>query len=205
MIESALFTNIEEAYLSDDYQKVLILWERHKRNYSFAFENPYDRKLLQAIVVSYSELNRTKESIYYINKFIHFLKNQKSGLNIYSEDVEFYFLAKSSIFSRERKRFDEYKTLREYVMLGGKSNKLIKSLNEVEGFLFQSYRQFNLYFIYVFIGVIILNNVFRFTAHSPINPLIMKSIVVIGLVWIGVNYLSKNFSRKLFKILIDIF
>jgi len=205
MAESTLFTDIEKAYLSDNYQEVITIWEKHKKNYSVNFETQNDRKILQALVVSYSELNRTEESIYYINKYIHFLKKQKNNLNGYSEDIDFYFLAKSSIYSRERKRLYEYKTLHEYIRLGGKNDKLIKSFREVEDFLFQSYRKFNLYFTYVFIGVIILNNIFRFTVQTPINPSIMTLIVVIGLLWIGINYLSKDFSRKLFKILIDAF
>ncbi|NJM15620.1 MAG: hypothetical protein HC896_09840 [Bacteroidales bacterium] len=118
MIETALFTNIEEAYLSDDYQKVVAVWEQHKQNYSFAFENLQDRKLLQALVVSYSELNRIKESVYYINRYIRFLRAQKGNLNEYSDDIDFYFSAKSSIYSKERKWFYEYRTLREYVGLG---------------------------------------------------------------------------------------
>lgn len=203
MKDNVFFNDIEKAYLSNHYQDVIDIWINYKENYSLSFNEEIDKKILQAIVLSYFKLGKPKESIYYIDKYISFIKNHRDFINV--EDLDFYFLVKSSIYSKQKKRVLEYNTLREYIKLGGGDKNLLKSFCEVEEFLYFIYMKFNLYFIYSFIVLIITNNFFRVLLHASINPIIMISIVIVGLLWICANYLSKNLSKTLFKGLMNIF
>lgn len=199
MAENCLFNDVEKHFFSDDYQAVIAIWEKNKKLYTFSFEDDNDRKILKALVVSYNELNRINESIFYINKFIHFFKKQKIKPNEYYDDMDFFYLSKSSIYVKERKIFCGYKTLKEYIHLGGENGDLIKSFHLLDDLLFQSYRRFNLYFVYVFIGVIILNNILKYASQIQINSIFMISFDVVGLLWIGINCLSQSLSKKIYN------
>src|SRR3989304_1887948 len=146
------FSSIEKAYFEDNYKKVIEEWETINKahKYFFSWQSEKEIKVLQALVVSYSELGAYKKSINYANIYIQQFENIKKGDKKNWDDLNFYFLAKVSNLAKQKKWIKEYQTLLKYKQKGGKDNNLINTLKSLEEKLFNEYKKCNLYFIYIF-------------------------------------------------------
>lgn len=196
-----LFLSIESAYFEDNYRKVVEEWETINKahEYSFSWQSENEIKILQALVVSYSELGDYNKSINYANIYIQQFGNIEKGDTRNWEDLNFYFLTKVTNLAKQRKWVKEYQTLLDYKRKGGKDDNLINILKPLEEKLFNKYKKCNLYFIYIFIGIIIANNILRYYSNAQVNETFMLIFSTIGVLWILSNFFSNELSLKIFR------
>lgn len=200
-----IYSAIEEAYLNDNYDKVIQAWEsRSGSNIYHSLSEDYERNLLQALIKSYSEVEYYSKSNKYVNIFILKLqKEQHLPSNDIVDDLNFCFLAKTSNLEKQKKRRKEYKALFQYVKMGGKKEILINRYKLLESNLFQRFRRFNLYFSIVFVFIVLLNRLLSIYGKG-INHWFMLILSIIGVLWISLNIISRKLSLHILRNILTI-
>jgi len=194
MNANSLFCQINQHHEIAEDQLVINLWEENRRELDLNEES--DQKLCDILSHSYLELGKYKESLFFINKKIDFIRAQKSsGVNVDSFSLDFCSNMKIEIYNRQENIYLKYLTLREYVRLGGENVDLINYYKLTFETLFNKIIEPIFYcFCFLYSCVIIIHHSFSF---NLVPKGIYISLVFLGFCFIILFGFFKSWIKRL--------
>lgn len=199
MSDNDLYDKIEELYLENRYNDIIEIENTHKE---IDFFNPLHKdfdELAEIFAVAYIELNMFNKAITVIDLYIKNMNRKMIDDLEYQDDLTTFLKFKIEVNQKQNALIKEFKSILEYIKLGGKDNDILSLKPDVENELFARYTKINGVIMYGSIGLILLCTLnIHFWGKSIL--LILSFIVIY---WYLINFIFKKMAKKIYKRLLN--
>jgi len=180
MDDSNIYNKIKELYIEDQYKEIIEI-KNANRDIDFLNPNQVDYiQLAEIIAVSYIELNLFKDALVVIDNCIDYLTENKNN----GEDLTIFFSLRIEVLKKRNSLIKQYKTVLEYMKIGGDDSHVLSLINDIENALFDRYVVVNKIIMFIILIVIILSIFQLLYIGKPL----LTMITTIGLLWYLFNY-----------------
>lgn len=193
-----LFKKFESLYIEGEYKDIIELKSKYPvLNNLDILQDEYSpdeySQLIEIFAGSFTQLDMFSEAIELIDCHINLLKGKHLDEEV-MDDLTTFFHFKIIIKQKRKALFSEYKTINEYIALGGTDSNLLDIKKDVENLIYERYIIANkvIYGIAIIVTVLIIffPKIFRNTYTS-----VGTTVVV---VWMVINYIFYKKIEVLF-------
>lgn len=197
-----LFKKFESLYIEGKYKDVIELKSKSPVLDNLGISQDQYSQLIEIFAGSFIELGMFSEAIKLIDSHIHLLKDRKHLDVEIMDDLTTFFHFKLIIKQKRKALFSEYKTINEYIALGGTDINLLNSKKDVENLIYERYiisnkvifgiamivivliiffpKIFNNTYTSVGTSIVVVWMVINFIFHKKIEVLFMKALNFLG-------------------------
>ena len=190
-----VFNSLESLYLDSKYEEVIQIRDEYQDSFLFDESKEEYSQIIEIFSASYIELDMFNDALTLINKHIEFIKDRGYEDSDGMDDLSTLFQFKIIIYQKRKAVIKEYRTIKEYISIGGTDQHIIDNQSEVEDIIFHRFFLVNKILIGLTLLIIVLRIILPSTFHSSYIS-IGTSLIVI---WVLLIHIFHKRTRQFLK------